>query len=166
MVPARRQDSNPRQFVRAFSIDRLAAKEIFERILVTLPSDVFYAFFRDESRLADFDELEIANLTQVEKETVDQRYSGLPDGYSRRIGLRQQNCACSVYLTNLHASSDIATTVASLVRAGISRDGSDINACFNFAEQLAFQTYQHTSHENDLPFEFEGFLERYKQKYT
>ena len=48
----------------------VASKDIFERVIVTLPSNVFNSFFRDESRLADFEELEIANLTHVQQETL------------------------------------------------------------------------------------------------
>lgn len=174
----------------------VAAKEIFERILVTLPSDVFYAFFRDESRLADFDELEIANLTQVQQETLIRKRlsltngnSGLPDGYVDTVEDRVNSiiidnrivprypffvlCILQTYEAYMPAGLTItsyghcyyALIIASLVRAGLSRDDSDINACFNFAEQLAFKTYQHTNKANDLPFEFDEFVKGYKQEY-
>ena len=174
----------------------VAAKEIFERILVTLPSDVFYAFFRDESRLADFDELEIANLTQVQQETLIRKRlsltngnSVLSDGYVDTVEDRVNSiiidnrivprypffvlCILQTYEAYMPAGLTItsyghcyyALIVASLVRAGISRDDSDINACFKFAEQLAFETYQHTNDANDLPFAFDEFVRRYKQKY-
>ena len=48
----------------------VASKEVFDRIMVTLPSSVFYAYFRDESRLADFEDMEITDLTQVQQERL------------------------------------------------------------------------------------------------
>ena len=58
----------------------VAAKEEFERIIVTLPSTVFYAFYRDEARLADFEEMEIGNLTQVTQETLIRKRLALSSG--------------------------------------------------------------------------------------
>lgn len=60
----------------------VSAKDIFERVIVTLPSDVFYAFFRDESRLADFEELEITNLTQAQQESLIRKRLSLTTGAS------------------------------------------------------------------------------------
>ena len=38
------------------------AKDVFDRIIVTLASDVFYAFFKDETRLAEFRQMKIEPL--------------------------------------------------------------------------------------------------------
>ena len=46
------------------------AKEIFDRIIITVPTDVFYAYFRDEERLMDFQHLKIQPLTAVQQEQL------------------------------------------------------------------------------------------------
>ena len=56
------------------------AKKFFDRIIITLSSTVFHAFFRDESRLAAFEELEIADLTQTQQETLIRKRLSLTSG--------------------------------------------------------------------------------------
>ena len=46
------------------------AKGLFEKIIMTLPSDAFYSFFRDEPRLADFHEVKIQPLNQKQQEAL------------------------------------------------------------------------------------------------
>ena len=58
----------------------VAAKDTFERIIVTVPSTIFYAFYRDEARLADFEEMEIGSLTQVTQENLIRRRLSLING--------------------------------------------------------------------------------------
>ena len=55
------------------------AKGLFEKIIITLPSDTFYSFFRDETRLADFQEVEIRPLTQSQQETLIRKRLSLSD---------------------------------------------------------------------------------------
>ena len=58
----------------------LEAKDTFDRVIVTLSSTVFHSFFRDESRLADFEELEIGLLTQVLQEKLIRQRLALSSG--------------------------------------------------------------------------------------
>ena len=46
------------------------ARNIFDRIVITLPSDMFYAYFMDDDRLADFEELKIEPLTRALQERL------------------------------------------------------------------------------------------------
>ena len=57
--------------------------------------------------------------------------------------------------------------LANLVKAEISRNDSAINACMNFAENLAFYIYSDTG-RSDAPnvFDFSKFVEKYNQKFT
>ncbi len=48
----------------------VAAKSVFQNIVVTLPSTMFYAFYRDEARFVDFEEMVIGSLTQVQQENL------------------------------------------------------------------------------------------------
>ena len=175
----------------------VAAKEFFDRIIITLSSTVFHAFFRDESRLAAFEELEIADLTQMQQEVLIRKRlsltSGNPsltDGYVDRVEDRVNSiiidnkivprypffvlCILQTYEAYMPAGLAItsyghcyyALIVASLVRAGVSRQDSDINACFNFAEHLAFETYQRTSRNEATPLDFDDFVERYRRDYV
>ena len=54
-------------------------KETFDRILITLPSDVFHAFFRDDVRLAEFRQLRILPLTLVQQEKLIRRRLNLSE---------------------------------------------------------------------------------------
>ena len=55
------------------------AKGLFEKIIITLPSDTFYSFFIDETRLADFQEVAIRPLTQSQQETLIRKRLSLSD---------------------------------------------------------------------------------------
>ncbi len=55
--------------------------------------------------------------------------------------------------------------VASLIKAGISSEDSDINSCLNFAEQLAFKIYMNSTSQVKTEIEFDEFAEEYKEKY-
>ena len=55
------------------------AKEIFDKILVTLSSDIFYSYFRDEARLADFHEMQIAPLNYKQQEELIRKRLALSD---------------------------------------------------------------------------------------
>ena len=55
------------------------AKGLFEKIIITLSSDIFYSFFRDETRLVDFQEVAIHPLTQSQQETLIRKRLSLSD---------------------------------------------------------------------------------------
>lgn len=55
------------------------SKKLFDRIIVTLPSDVFHSFFRDEERLADFCVMEIEHLTHRQQENLIRKRLALSD---------------------------------------------------------------------------------------
>ena len=53
------------------SIDLIGfADKIFERIILTVSSDVFYAYFMDDTRLAEFQQLKIEQLTLRQQERL------------------------------------------------------------------------------------------------
>ena len=54
---------------------------------------------------------------------------------------------------------------ASLARAGISKSDDAMNACFNFADHLAFETYQHRKQHPEVPFDFQRFLKEYCERF-
>jgi hypothetical protein len=55
--------------------------------------------------------------------------------------------------------------VANLVRSGISETDDDVGAAFNFAEQLAFETYRHEEQELEEELNFEAFANSYRDKF-
>ena len=55
----------------------LSAEITFDSIVATLSSDVYYSFFRDESRLAHFEELQISPLSHVQQEELIRKRSDL-----------------------------------------------------------------------------------------
>ena len=57
----------------------VCAKDIFERIIVISSTDIFYSYFRDEQRLADFCEMEIKPLTHRQQEKLIRKRLELSD---------------------------------------------------------------------------------------
>ena len=55
------------------------AKDLFDKIVITLSSDVFYSFFRDETRLADFCEIKINPMTRKQQEQLIRKRLALSD---------------------------------------------------------------------------------------
>ena len=173
------------------------AKNHFERIIVTVSSDTFISFFRDDARLADFYEMKIEPLTHSQQEHLIRRRlalrsSGEPvlDGtvdkiedrvnsiiISNKIVPRYPFYVLSILQTyeafmpeNLAMSSFghcyHALIVAKLIKAGISESDSDINACFNFAEKLAYSIYLSNSRaETRDATHFTEFLKEYRESY-
>ena len=173
-----------------------SAKDYFDRIFVTLSSSVYYAFYKDESRLADFEELEINTLTHGQQEGLIRKRLALTngsgnisDGYVDRIEDRVNSiivndrvvprypffvlCILQTYEAYMPGGLTItsyghcyyALIIASLVRAGISSQDSDITACFNFAEHLAFEHYQRAESNQTSPFEFNKFVKSYRKQF-
>ena len=172
------------------------AKEIFDKIFITLPSDDFYSFFRDETRLSDFQEVRIEPLNRRQQEELirkrlelSDRSEPVTDGLvdqtedhvnsiiiSQKIVPRYPFFVLSILQTyegfmpdNLSITSYghcyHALIVASLIKAGISSQDSDINSCFNFAEELAFKTYKDTKKKDPTEFDFNKFAKKYTDKF-
>ena len=172
------------------------AKEHFDKIIVTLSTDIFYSYFKDEERLADFQEMEIAPLNQKKQEELirkrldlSDRGEPISDGrvdqiedhvnsiiISNKIVPRYPFFVLSILQTyeafmpdNLSITSYghcyQVLIIANLVKAGISREDSDINACFNFAENLAFKIYQNSKLHTPVKLDFEELVMEYKSKY-
>ena len=55
--------------------------------------------------------------------------------------------------------------LANLIKAGISRSDDDINACFNFAENLAFRIYQCAEQRIMNASDFDKFVAEYNNQY-
>ena len=172
------------------------AKELFDKIVITLPSDIFHSFFRDETRLVDFHEVEIEPLNHQQQEELirkrlilSDRGEPITDGYvdqiekrvnsiiiSNKIVPRYPFFVLSILQTyegfmpdNLSITSYghcyQVLIVANLIKAGISRQDNDINACFNFAENLAFKIYQDTKLQIQTKLNFDKFVEEYRKKF-
>ena len=60
-----------------------------------------------------------------------------------------------------------ALIVAKLIRAGVDRSDEDLNACFNFAEHLAFARYGTGEADGDgtASFDFKSFVAKYRETY-
>ena len=172
------------------------AKDVFDNIFITVASDVFYAFFIDETRLADFQQLRIEQLTRPQQEQLIRRRLALSETvHSLSDGLvdRAEDHVNSVIISDkivprfpfyvlsilqtyeAYMPSNMAITsyghcyyvliFASLLRAGISQADDAINACFNFAEHLAFDIYQHYEQSVDKPYDFVDFIRQYRNRF-
>ena len=172
------------------------AKDFFDRVIVTLSSDVFNSFFIDEIRLADFVEMKIESLTHNQQEklikkrlALSDRNEPVTDGYIDQVENRVNSiiiskkivprypffvlCILQTYEGYMPSNLSITSyghcyhvlIIANLIKAGISREDADINTCFNFAERLAFKIYKHTRQHGTDAFDFEGFVEEYREKF-
>ena len=174
----------------------LFAKDFFDKIVITLPTDIFNSFFRDEERLADFHQVKIEPLNHRQQEKLIRKRLALSeldepltDGYvdqsekrvnsiiiSNKIVPRYSFFVLSILQTqekfmpdNLSITSYghcyHALIVARLIKAGISAEDNDINACFNFAEHLAFKIYQNTKPQIWNKSNFDKFVKEYKENF-
>ena len=172
------------------------AKEIFDRIIVTTASDVYYSFFRDDTRFAEFLPMKIQPLSRVQQEGLIRKRLALlqtstptTDGFVDQVENRVNSIMISERLlprfpfyvlsilqtyeaympTNLSVTSYghcyQALIFANLILSGISKTDDDVNACFNFSEQLAFATYQHRNNVPDEDFDFSKFVDKYKSQF-
>lgn len=172
------------------------AREIFDSIVITVASDAFYAFFIDETRLADFGQLKIEQLTRQQQEQLIRRRLALADSTnvpSDGLVDRAEDHVNSVIIsdkvvprypfyvlsilqtyegympTNMSITSYghcyYVLIFASLARAGISEADDAINACFNFAEHLAFDIYLHRERADDEPYDFEAYTAQYGARF-
>ena len=172
------------------------AKENFDQIILIASTDDFYAFFRDERRLAGFKHMQIEPLSHVQQENLIRRRLELlegsreiTDGLVDQVEKRVESVIVSEKLlprypfyvlsilqtyeaympTNLSVTSYghcyYVLIVANLMRSGISGSDDDVNACFNFAERLAFQIYQHRKQSPDIDFDYSSFVSQYKEKF-
>ena len=172
------------------------AKNLFDKIVITLPSDVFHSFFRDEARLVDFHEVKIEPLSHQQQEelirkrlALSDRSEPVTDGFvdqiekhvnsiiiSNKIVPRYPFFVLSILQTyEAFMPTDLSITsyghcyhvliVASLIKAGISSKDNDINACLNFAEELAFKIYQDAKLHTPIELDFDGFVDKYQENF-
>ena len=173
------------------------AGTFFDRIVVTVSSDIYYSYFRDEVRLSEFRHLKIEPLTRSQQEQLIRRRVELSevgqpisDGYideierevnavmvSEKLLPRYPFYVLTILQTyEAYMPSNMAVTsyghcyyvliVARLLRAGISKTDDAIDACFNFAEELAFATFQHVEAGQKHQLEFSDFIESYEERYV
>lgn len=171
------------------------SKEYFDRIIVMVSTDTFDAFFRDDIRLAEFEELQIAPLSHKQQEKLIRTRmalsgqaghltDGVVDQVERRVNSIIGNKIVPRYpfyvLSILqtyegYMPSDLSVTshghcyyvliLAQLIKAGISRSDDDINACLNFSEHLAFRLHRQHRGYPISETDFVGFLSEYRMKY-
>ena len=174
-------------------------KEHFERVVVFMTTDTFISYYRDDRTVADFSEVRLGQLTYVQQErlirarlvakqqdgavsdgTVDQVEKQVDNIIHRSIVPRYPFYVLSIVQTfegympsNLSITSYghcyHALIVAKLIKAGVDRKDEDLNACFNFAEHLAFALYQagfsdHSATSHD--FNLEAFIGQYRATYV
>ena len=181
--------------VRSFELVE-KAQDTFDRIIVTLSSDVFYSYFHDEERLANFRQMKMEPLTRTQQEELIRKRLAMSDvsqpitdGFvdqieghvnsvivSNKIVPRYPFYVLSILQTyEAYMPTNISITsyghcyyvliVANLMRSGISKADDNVNACFNFAEHLAFEIYRHREQRTDVSFDFNVFLTKYKERF-
>ena len=147
------------------------AAKMFDRVIVTLASDIYSSFFRDDVRMAGFKIMTMEPMTHGQQESLIRKrlslmgHSSVKDGFVDQVEDRVNGIidkgvvprypfyVLSVIQTyEGFMPSDLSITsyghcyyvwiLARLIKAGIARRDEDINVCLNFAERLAFRIYQ------------------------
>ena len=147
------------------------AVEDFDRVIVTLTSDTYYSYYRDDTRLTEFQKYKIEPLTRVKQEHLIRRrisfmgHGSMADGAVDEVEDRVNSVIANgvvprypFYVLSIlqtfeaYMPRDMSITsyghcyyvliVASLIKAGIANEDADINVCFSFAEHLAFKIFQ------------------------
>ena len=171
------------------------AQDFFDRVIVTTSSDHFFAYFVDESRLSTFRKMRIEPLSRSQqllliKRRLELLADGEPvtDGFVDRVEADVNSVIISArivprypfYVLSIVQAQEkfmpndsmpitsyghcyYMLILARLLRAGI--DHSDIDASFNFSEQLAYALYRHISNGEATSFDFEEFLSDYRRRF-
>ena len=173
-----------------------SARDVFQNIIAITPSDVFYAYYKDESKLSDFRQLKIESFNFAQQEILIRKHlevtsseERIQDGavdqieghvnsiiVSKHILPRYPFYILSILQTreaympgNMSITSYghcyHALIVANLVRSGISESDDAVNACFNFAERLAFATHLARQDSDKEAVDFNRFLEDYHGRF-
>lgn len=174
------------------------AKDFFDRIFMTMSSSTYHSFFLDDDRFVDFLGVSIEPLNHNQQEKLvrnklllSQTQSDISDGLvdhlekrvntvilSNKIVPRYPFYVLSILQAHEKYMPEISITsqghcyyiliVAYLIKSGISSKDMDINACFNFLENLAHRHYEFMmfgmSNNTDF-FDFDGFIDHYTKKY-
>ena len=171
------------------------AKDIFERIILIIHSDMYYSMYFDDIGVSKFRVLTIEPLTSHQQEqlirrTLVHKTGGQPvaDGEVDQIEQRVNNIIVSnkivprypFYVLSILESFDTFTPgsvpitsfghcyyaliVSRLLHAGIGSDDA-MNTCFNFLEQLAYDTYIRTIGGGDSQVDLSDFATSYRQDY-
>lgn len=173
----------------------LRAAEHFERVFVTLATDTFFSYFRDDVRLTRFKRFSIEPLTHVQQERLIRDRMGLMrqgditdgsvDRFERRVNSVIANGIVPRYpfyvlsiLETFEAfmPKDLSITsyghcyyvliLASLIKAGIADRDEDINVCLNFSEHLAFAIFREKRASRSFgESEFKTFVRTYRSEY-
>ena len=174
------------------------AKNFFNRVFMTMSSSTYHSFFLDDDRFVDFLGVSIEHLNHNQQEKLirnklllSQTQSDISDGLvdhlekrvntvilSNKIVPRYPFYVLSILQAHEKYMPEISITsqghcyyiliVAYLIKSGISSKDMDINACFNFLENLAHNYYKFTmsgKSEDTESFDFDRFVSRYTNKY-
>ena len=173
----------------------LLAKEHFDKVIVTLSTDTFQAYYKDDDRLVEFKEIEILPLTHDKQEQLIRKRTELSvqdtpalDGQIDRV----ENQVNEIIISNRILPRypfyvlSILQTYKELMSRGLSitsyghcyyalifnrlvKSGipdAEINPCFNFSKNLAFKIYSSGADEHRIGRDpFDKFVEEYKKNY-
>ena len=171
------------------------AMKHFDKVIMTVATDTFYAYFRDDDRLLKFIENRILPLTHSKQEELIRKRTELLvhdqpvlDGQidaienrvndviiNKKILPRYPFYVLSILQTyeefmpkelslTLYGHCYYILIIAHFVKSSISHE--EINSCFNFAENLAFEIYCRSSKEHCIRRELiDEFKEQYGKKF-
>ena len=169
----------------------------FDQVLVATLSDVFYAYYIDNPLVSDFIVMNLDPLSHVKQERLVKRWlalgsrTDLTDAQvdrmegevnsvitDNRVLPRYPYFVLSIMQmregfmpTNLTVTAyghcHYMMILAHLLNSGMDRDDSEINACINFAAELAFFIYERDSGwEGQVrDEEFDAFVDEYRKKF-
>ena len=173
----------------------LLAMELFDQVVVTLSSDTYYAYFRDDEQLASFCEVRILPFNHnKQQELIQKRLAGSDLSVFDSLVDTMENKVNDVVISNRilprypfyiltilqtcegYMPNNLFVTsyghcyhvliVAHLIKSGVPKADDAIDTCFNFLENLAFAIFQFNSGNYSINTDaFDDFVKDYKEKF-
>ena len=169
----------------------LLARKYFDKMIITLDSDTYKAYFTDDDRVVDFSTIKIEELSRVKLEELIRKRLGASgdnitdakvDHIEKKIRLVIHNKIMPRYpffvLTALqvfegfmppnieissYAHCYYVAILSQLIKSGLDKDDRTINPCINFAKQLAYARYKYKDGEK---FDFSKFIKDYNERFV
>ena len=167
----------------------------FDRVIVIMSTDIYRMYYQSDENFIRFKVMKIKPLSYRQQESLIRkrldlmnREKPVPDGFvdqvdstvnaiiADKIVPRYPFFVLSIVQTyegfiqeeikiTAYGHCYYVLIISSLIKSGIEK--TDINACFNFAQQLAFAIYEHkeSKFKNFTHDDFELFVENYLESY-
>ena len=180
----------------------LQARRIFDKVIVSVSSEIYYSFYDDKEQLASFRRVHLQPLTHTKQEhlirqrlsvshtiTTPGKLDATVDELERRVNsIIMSNrivprypfyvlAILQTYEGFLQTQLEITShshcyhvlILSHLAKSGVDLKDDEVNACFNFAEHLAYERFQSQGVKPQTDFteaDFESFVSKYEEEFV